>query len=394
MSNPNAVLLACLSLPQLREKLLEGIRTNNMDLVKILLTDDRLDLQKSNEFDPMNVATRVLSNYQMRDVLEVYNKNLEKEILDILLEKYDKIDYSKPVVRKIIPMNDYFSKLKSSIEPICLTLPFKSDIIVNPIPYAKSGVNTNFVTIFNMRSGDIFKKINWTNIIIAGEFVSLIRGLPNIIPPPNFIDGVAQLDAQMLFENSTIDIYVCGSSDKLEYVIKYFEQFNATYIVRDSKVYIYVPKSKHLIQIIPSDGLTPLEIINSFEFNYDKMYYDGNSVCTNVTGLIACRYALAIYTPNKNSNTDINKLIYKTFLRRFKIRPSDELKAKSALVTSEYIDIRSLEKDTNLMAEFKNVSFMIKTLAEIDPTKQSDFIKLMFGAKSATNHFFLKDEKV
>ena len=390
MSNPNAVLLACLSLPQLREKLLEGIRTNNVDLVKILLTDDRLDLQKSNEFDPMNVSTRVLSNYQMRDVLSVYNKNLEKEILDILLEKYDKIDYSKPAVRKIIPMNDYFSKLKSSVEPICLTLPFKSDIVVKPITYAKSGVNTDFVAVFNMRSGNIVKKIDWTNIIIAGEFVSSIRGLPNAIHLPNFIDGVAQ----MLFENSTIDIYVCGSSDKLEYVIKYFEQFNATYIVRDSKVYIYVPKSKHLIQIIPSDGLTPIEIINSFEFNYDKMYYDGNSVNTNVMGLIACRYALAIYTPNKNSDTDINKLIYKTFLRGFKIRPSDELKAKSALVTSEYIDIRSLEKDTNLMAEFKNVSFMIKTLAEIDPTKQSDFIKLMFGAKSATNHFFLKDEKV
>ena len=368
-SNTTTALLAILPSTQLQSLLLKAIKENNPDLVKALLTDNRLDLEKTDYFDPMETAK---SNEKMMSILSDYEKKIDAEILDILLNSYDKIDYSKPAVRKNIILRRYWDHLKGSVKPVCLTLPIKTDHNINPTPYAVSKSDASFGSDFRTRLGNTFDKIDWSNIIVAGGFIS----------------SLVETDQNgRMSENSDVDLFVYGPIEdivkkKYEYLMTYFEQFDATFILRDSLIHVYMPKSKHVIQIIPMIGKTPIEIINDFDFNYVSMYYDGHFVHTNVLGLIACKYALAIHNPNARINGNLNKRIYKTILKGFKIRYSDTLKSKSDIVKPDYIDIRSLENDSNLNTQMNNLAVMIKTLPKIESSKQLDFIKLIFGAES------------
>ena len=221
---------------------------------------------------------------------------------------------------------------------------------------------------FGYETAQVFDGINWDNIIIAGGFIHKLLTVGPI-------------------GNSDIDLFVFGSKEevdaKIKYLLEYFQQYNPFFMIHKSLLHILIPKLNYLIQIIPRRESTPTSIINDFDFNYVSMYYDGRDVHTNLLGLIALKYNLAIRKPGyKGNNSDFR--IYKTIRKGLKIKYDAGLESGSTIVNKNFIDVTSFESDQLVKMEFEKYSRMKQVFDMVPPSKHIQVIKLFFDAELVT----------
>ncbi len=353
----------------LQKMLHNAIEKSNSDLVKILIQDSRLDLDKP---DLMELATeknnaeiiKMLTDHQTLALVSVH-----EQIRTKLLNDYQTLDYDSALTNQDVKLYDFYDDLNYT-KPLCMTYPVRSDNQYNkrhPILRREDWVKGDFHT----KTNNVFNKMDWQNVIVAG----------------GFIFGLLNSQCNDIFKSTDIDLFVWGKNmdvvkSKCVYLLEYFKEFNPFYIIKKSLMHIMIPGLKHMIQIVPFISETPVGVINDFDFNYTSMYYDGTDVRTTLRGLIALKYQLAMYKHSKSRNFDLR--IYKTIRKGLKIKYDPKFKSLSSIVTDNYIDIRSIEADKNIDLEFGKYAYVRKSLDKIESSKHIDLIKLVYDTDQVT----------
>ncbi len=382
----NLEFLSNLSEKQLRPIVESAIKTNGLEVVKKVLSLNKLNF----EVDFVEVATK-LNNKVVLDLLNAHQKLIQDKLIedkklmynkfkDILSNDYQSLNPESLEAKQDLLLYDYFNEIRSRTKANCTVYPNNNK--VSDCVESKWGFNSGF----DRHTNYIFKNVNWNNMVIAGGFIN------NLLC--NFSD---------MFSNSDINIFVYGPTieiikNKCDELFKYLQQFNPVYMIRNSLIHIIISKVYHIIQIIPKIANDPIEIINNFDFNYVKMYYDGKDVHTTIGGLIACRYNLA--TLDKITTKNMDDRIYKTLQKGYTIKYDTKLKNCSTIVKDHHIDTK-LFNSQHMDVDHENFLTISKMLCTLEKSKHEGFVKLIFDkdyivdAKTALeNIMVLEDEKV
>jgi len=344
---------------------IKAIQNNNLDQVKMLLENTKLDIDK---VDCTNLSK------EMTELISDHKKAIKDKVIDILLTKYQTLDHLALENRKDLLMYEFYNEISCYKKPQCLIYPING----NDKPTPRDGLRDEkyFTFYFNQSTNNIFDNMNWTNLVIAGGFIA----------------GLTRNDSRSnsMFINTDIDLYIYGPTEseiqnKYLYLFGFLSKHNPIYTMSKSLVHIIIPGLKHIIQLIPSIGKTPIDIINDFDFNYVAMYYDGSDVHTTIRGLVAQKYNLATYNIGAHTG-NIDARIHKTIRKGFDIQYNPNLKSLASIVTDDYIDISSLEQDLAKSTKFTDNQFILESLSKINPDKHSEFIKLMIDSDSVTKN--------
>lgn len=185
---------------------------------------------------------------------------------DMLL---DDVKLALPVHDSELKLYDYYDMLhyeKHNFKVVNTQPDRNQEMILN---------NEAFCSIFTKVTNGMFDMLDWTNVIIGGEF------LFNIVTNSNM-------------ESTNLDLYLYGKNniieEKFKYLINYFSSYTPYYIIKGSNIIIIIKELNFDIQIIPTKIVSPLEIINTFNCTYHMIYYDGTNLFTNLSGLISMKY--------------------------------------------------------------------------------------------------------
>ena len=352
--------LSNLNESQLRPVVVSAIKTNNVAVLKEVLSFNKLDFEK----DFKLIATN-LNNKTVLDFLGVHQQKIKDNFKDILLNKYQTLNPDSYEAKQDLIFYDYFEETRAKIDPQCIFYPNKMRFSKGT--YDIDGLRSRFNTITN----NIFKNSNWDNMVIAGGFINRLVCLYSS-------DQVAKSD---------IDLFIYGNTDeiiknKCNELFTYLQQFNPIYMMKKSLVHIIIPKLNHIIQIIPKIAKDPIEIINNFDFNYVKMYYDGKNVHATIGALIACKYNLA--TLDKITKSNVDDRVYKTLQKGYVIQYNPKLKSCSTIVTDHNIDTELFESK-NMDVDHEKFMIVQKMLCSLELSKHKDFVKLIFDKDSVVD---------
>jgi len=194
----------------------------------------------------------------------------------------------------------------------------KIDKIANKLPYYTKSIVSfdDFINSFHTKTNNIFVEFDWTNVVLAGGFLyGLIDNVSNSILP-----------------GSDIDLFVFGEPDVIEnktkQLLNYFSKFNPYYVVNSKVITVIIPKLNYDIQIISFDNHpTELSIISKFDYNYVKLYFNGNDIYCTLDNLLAFKYKIAMLTFNENQKEYmVTTRIYKTLLKGLKIKFDEHIR--------------------------------------------------------------------
>jgi hypothetical protein len=149
--------------------------------------------------------------------------------------------------------------------------------LLSPSKYKEGDkVTTSMYSFYNR----LYKKIGifidedfqWSNIIIAGGLISgLIESQPAIIE----------------YQQSDVDIFVFGTEEivrkKIQYIYDYFvkkleKKFYSFMYTPNVPIICIVIPGECSIQIIGTEFLTALGVLNSFDFSHCQVGFDGNQI--------------------------------------------------------------------------------------------------------------------
>jgi hypothetical protein len=364
------VLFNSLPLQDLRRLLLHAITDDNGKLATTLLKDERLDLQKSDGYDPLTET----KSLEMAKIFSDYLANLKKQIANILLDTYPNLDYSKVATRQVVKLDEFCGYL-SPAEPMCQTLPVKKNSREPIIPFNKNQVSTSTQAI-HIKSNGIFVEMDWSNVVIMGEFLASALGQLGPVGP---FDSKTK---NQIFPRLVVYGSDEATDDKMMYLANYFKQFGAIYVESGHQLDIFLPKAKQFVQIVCT-SLAPSEFVKSLYLGHSQMYYDGKAIWATIPALIACKYGLTIPNPDVinglNCPEKDNKNIHQTVLMGFKIKYYPALE-KYGIVTHDCVDIRSVEGDEEANFELNKISNMLETLRMWPPSKHIGLVKMIFGS--------------
>lgn len=185
---------------------------------------------------------------------------------------------------------------------------YKTDVVPNP-NYGMEAVDytQSFEDKLNAYTNNIFKNFNWDNIIMAGGFpFALINNVNNA-----FIDS------------TDIDLFIHHKDEQIRkntyfYILYHFYQLGCTFLNTKGIISILVPDVKYPIQLILSEN-DPITIIEDFDLNYVKLYYDGHNVKTHIQCIYALTYQTAVHN-NIIYSSFIEKRLYKTIQKNLLIQ--------------------------------------------------------------------------
>lgn len=281
---------------------------------------------------------------------------VSEDTLIQLLEYFDVTDTCN-VQPEIKLINPFAQSLKEKIDYITETYNVRSNHVIsgNQITNGIICTESEFLTQFGEFTGHMFDKIDWSNIVIAG----------------GFIFGILNKCHNSMLEGSDIDLFVFGKTEeirkkKCDYLLDYFRKYyKAHYIETNSIITIINPNIKHDIQIIMINKETPLDIINEFDFNYVKTYYDGKTVQCTPDCIYAFEYQIAVVDDAK---PNLNKRLYKTHHKGLWIATNSKL--KSELITDRnHLDLTKLENDMEFTSSL-NKQVLIRELYGKCPTNK------------------------
>lgn len=213
-----------------------------------------------------------------------------------------------------------------------------------------------FVRLFHELTNGIFKDFDWTNVVLTGGFLyGLVNNLDEAILP-----------------GSDIDLFVYGSDGIIEKktreLVNYFSSYKPYYVTNGSVITVIIPALKHDIQIIFFDYKDPIDIIQHFDYNYVKLYYDGVNVISTFDNIIAIKYKVAIIdsckiAAQKEGNT-ISRL-YKTIIKGFNIKYDESFKCK--YIKANEIMLSDMSQDNTIKMSLNKSVTVRKLLCHLEP---------------------------
>lgn len=262
-----------------------------------------------------NLTNPISFKFVKRNLLDDIKQYPLNAILDVY--EHNNIYHDKNVMLKLY---DYYDIL--TYEPINCEK-YHTENYVTPI-YHKPSLKLNFDQRFAQETNNIFENFDWSNIIIAGGF---IYGLVN-----NIHDSI--------IDSTDIDMYVFDSKNGKDanttrnYILKYFEQYNAIYVVSKHLITIIIPSIKYDIQvIIMDDNIIPQEMVLGFDINFTEIYYDGKDVYASLPCMYALKYQVAVFS-KFDKNLDIR--ICKTILKGLRVKVIPQINNTSELFNDYY----------------------------------------------------------
>ncbi len=137
-----------------------------------------------------------------------------------------------------------------------------------------------FKSKFRKVTNGLFEYINWSNMVVAGEFVfALMNNNPSMV------------------EGMSVDIYIYGDIQvrkaKIGYLLHYFSNHEEYFIVNDVLT-IVMKRFNHDIRII-SSKVDVAKLLNQFSANYERLCYNGENVVGHISSILALKYKLAVF---------------------------------------------------------------------------------------------------
>lgn len=217
-----------------------AIKTANMALVKELLASGKLDFE--NDFmavakeDNNEAVMKVLNEH----VAEINRVKLEKKKMvyeqfkDILLNKYQTLDPYSDVANQDLKLHD-FSSLLNPERPNCMTFNAYSNKFF-------TAHEATFKTNFDKVTAHIFDDFNWSNVIVAGEFVRQLLECN--------CNGIV---------NTTMDLIVFGPThemvcEKWSNLRIHLNRFEPIWIYSNQTIMVIIPKLKCMLNIVEKVG--------------------------------------------------------------------------------------------------------------------------------------------
>jgi hypothetical protein len=240
-----------------------------------------------------------------------------------LLQYYDIITHfpTRCLNQKLFKFNDYQHLLQYEASSFAY-----HKYAIKDRPICNNRLTDNFQEKFRELTLAIFDNLDWNNIVIAGGF---LFGIIN-----NAI-------------SSDIDIFIYSSNENIRrerwyYLLKYFSQYHALYHENQGVITIKIPNLSYPIQIIMMDVNDPNDVIDDFDMNYVKAYYNGQDVYANIDFLVALKYQLAIVDPFKINYNRTDIRIYKTINKGLNLLKNKYL--QSTLIVDDIVDIDQYQK--------------------------------------------------
>jgi len=247
-------------------------------------------------------------------------------VFDIpLIQYYDLTKYTNNNCIKVFSLFHHINLL--SYAP-CLHLyeTYQSNYITK-YEYTNILTKNEFVGIFKKETNCLFENFKWDNVCIAG----------------GFLFGLINQASNSLLKTSDIDLYIYNRDEEVRkktwrYVLEYFSQYNAEFYTFKGLIDIKIPKLKYSIQVILMDYETPNQILDSFDMNYCKLYYQGdNDVMADIGCLVAFKHQLAI-CETKFANS-IDTRIYKTIKKGLRLLKNDDITNNTSLLQYDIINL-------------------------------------------------------
>jgi hypothetical protein len=299
--------LAKLDLDSLEQFVRNAIEKGKSELVKILLSDPRIKLSK--------FAGSASCNSTIWKILQDRATAKKQEIINKVVKEPHLLDYGSSNNQE----NYLFWNIKDDLfanknECLVMTYPINGTYLRCPRPVADRDFFEKFL---KRETNDILGKMNWDNIILAGDFLSKIMFSNGDKEWPNSDD---------------IQLHIWGPTEdvvrtKYEYIYGFLKVHKPIYTMSESILHVIIPKLKRIIQIVPHIGKKLRDIINGFDFNYLEFWYDGTDVLATLRGLVAIKFDLISYnhaTPKESDDTGARTATHS-------VTPiSDELEARTA----------------------------------------------------------------
>ena len=175
---------------------------------------------------------------------------------------------------------------------------------------------------FNKYTMNLFGDFNWQNCVVAG-------GLVNKIVNKDF----EQRLLSGRYDNSDIDLYIYGTTPtkkrKLIYVLNFLKtKLGEYYLINKQNVITLIFPDYHCeIQIIIGNYKNPLQIINDFDLSHLQMLYNGKTVKSTKSNLVA----LETQTSRVMKNRLTQKLGQKTFMAGYALEYSNSISDEDAI---------------------------------------------------------------
>ena len=228
---------------------------------------------------------------------------------------------------------------------------------------------------FETKTKGIFKGMCWNNVILAGGFTfGLVNNLHNSL--------ISSTDIDLFIYNDVDDIDENNGTSTVQNILKHFSQFNPYYITRGKVITLIIPDFEYDIQIIPTSKKSPREIIESFDFSYVKMYYDGNDIYTTLDGLIGLKNAITIYKPQEENNKITTIRLYKAIVKGLKIRYNGDIKNK--YIDNKNIDFDGLHNNDEVKLALNKAHIVKKLMNHVSGYELIPIIQTYYKSKNVT----------
>ena len=244
-------------------------------------------------------------------------ENLQTLSLGEMYELMTIINQTIPITDSVINVYDFFDQMSS--EPF----PHQSLVLNNPI-FDKSHMiipKESFVHMFRKLSVNIFENFLWENVIVSGGFVY----------------GILDAVSNSIIESTDIDLFIYGDTstvkEKTKYVLDFFSSYGPYYVCKGSVITIHTSQLDFVVQVIPTEYVSPLQIINSFDLTYCMVFYDGIDVCTNLNGLFSLKYKMCMGIEEPSDKTPFR--LYKSIMKNIQITNLARIQTKPKKKSSE-----------------------------------------------------------
>lgn len=269
-------------------------------LYQVYLQTDRLE----ELYTLLNNLTIPELDINAMSLLQYYDLSLHKHKTFELFEHRYKLNYETPL--------PFYKTYQSN----CVTTYEYKNILTKE----------EFNETFKQQTNHVFGNFDWSNVCIAG----------------GFLFGLINQACHSLLKTSDIDLYIYHSEEDVrkktwEYVLSYFNAFNAKYYDDHGLVMIELEHMKFTIQIIIMNYDKPEQILNSFDMNYCKLYYQGNQVYADIGCLVAFKHQVAICDTKFVKTIDTR--IYKTIKKGLRLMKNKDIEKYTTLLKNDILNL-------------------------------------------------------
>lgn len=308
--------------------------------------------------------------------------NMNKRIAMSCTKPYANIDYDGKIQH--IMYKGCLYKPKANKSPV-KSQPKKDKILPKiPMPhctaqhkdtiipyYTKSIIPYEiFINVFHTKTNNIFADFDWNNVVLAG----------------GFLYGIVDNICNSILPGSDIDLFVFGEPEiienKTKQLLGYFLKFDPYYVVNGKVTTIIIPKLNYDIQIVSFENhLTALSVITQFDYNYVKLYFDGNNIFCTLDNLLAFKYKIAMLNYNIEQKEYMTTIrIYKTITKGLKIKYDEQI--KNSCINRNCIKMNELHDNDQIKSSLiKSVSIR-KLIPHLEHNEVIQLIKSYYKTQN------------